>query len=248
MPPINIRLLNARYGLQTLFRAGAPRIFVNSIPKSGTNLAVSLAMAFGRMHVSGPVISDRVSSDLFARRRGLIFGHVENATATTAGLGLDAQFLLVRAPVDYARSLVRYIESNSRHPAHRLFANETPEVIFRAVIEGFSTDRFKLPSVADRYRGYIAAAQQAGAGIIDFSDLSAGAPNGGAAEEFLNIIGGENWRDRLQTALERSKETSTTFKHSQRSTFGRDFGSDLRAHPLLSEAEAIYENALCRRT
>lgn len=241
-----ICLLNAKYWLQTMGRAGTPRVFVNSIPKSGTNLIVSLTKAYGQLRLSGPVIAPQAGAQVLAKRKGLVFGHVEQVTDTLDSMGFDAGFLLVRRPEAYVKSLARYIDVNKGHPAHGVLGGTGSDALCSAVIEGAQAGPFKLEPVHDRYARYIDSAQQAGFQIADFDRLLANPPNCSPEAALLGYIGGPDFAAHFEAALARSQETSTTYRHSQNARTKIALNDAMFAHPNMQEAQACYDRALCR--
>jgi hypothetical protein len=244
MSTLAIRYLNLKYGFQTLGRNRTPRVFVNSIPKSGTNLIVSLTKAFGRMKLSGPVIAQTANGSDLAGRGGGIFGHVECFEQSATDMGLDMGVLLVRAPTAYAASLARYIESNPRHPAHKALAGQEVDTLLTAVIEGMHAGPFSLEPVHDRYVRYIENAQKTGFKIVDFDRLLKDPAEGSAEQDLLRVLGGDDYASNYEAALARSRETSTTYRHSQNAPRRIALSEDMRTHSNLQKAQTVYEAAL----
>ncbi|MGK7659760.1 MULTISPECIES: hypothetical protein [unclassified Marinovum] len=240
-----VRLLNAKYAALSLGRRRRPRIFVNSIPKAGTNLVVSLALVYGRIRVSGPVIGRTPGPAQFTGRSGLIFGHVEHLPETAEELGLDAMYLLVRRPDRYAISLARYIEVNRRHPAHGIFLAGGAEALFGAILSGIEIGRFRLEPIDQRYRSYIDTARTNGSRIADFDRLlRAGGAENSSESALLRTIGGPDYALRFNEMLTRSKRSSTTFRHSSRATLPTTLPDAITKHAVLKEAQRLYENVV----
>ena len=241
-----IALLNAGNWLGTLTKASRPRIFVNSIPKTGTNLVVSLARAYGRLAISGPLIAREAKPGDFRGRKGLVFGHVEKLPAGFRDAGFDDAFLLVRRPEDYVLSLARYIQANSRHPAHRELGQADGDTLVAAVIEGIQRGGFVLKPIDVRYREYLEDAARHGLKPVDFDQLKASPVEDGAAAELLRCIGGEDFAQSHARMLEKSRDLSSTYRHSSRSTLNVGLSDNMRAHPAFQTASELYDLHLPR--
>lgn len=239
-------IIRAKNYLTSLGRADSPRIFVNSVPKSGTNLVVSLTLAYGRLKVSGPVITGNGTGKELRGRTGLIFGHIETMEGTAKELGLEAIYLLLREPRAYAISLARYIASNKRHPLHSFYVEEGSDRLFEAVVGGVSCAGFHLDPIAERYRKYIDNGRRTEARMVDFDRLLSSTPEGGAEVQLLTAIGGPDFRETLTETLARSKSLSSTFIHSQRSTLTQSLPDALADHLEFKTARELYENAFHR--
>lgn len=246
MSSFAIRALRLKYAVQTLGRAKKPRIFVNSIPKSGTNLIVSLAKAYGRLRVSGPFIAPHMQATHLARAGGLVFGHIEIVTGRITECGFEDGILLMRRPEAYAASLGRYIDVNPRHPLHAQLAGATPAVLLASVIEGIEAGLFHLPPLHERYAAYLDNATEAGLRVADYDRLLNAPATGTAEADLLAHLGGPDYAASFDTVLAMSRKISSTWRHSARAT--RDFSlpDPLAAHPNLREATALYEAALRR--
>jgi hypothetical protein len=241
MTTLGIHFLNAKYRVKSMGRASAPRVFVNSIPKTGTNLVVSLALAYRRIAISGPIIAPVTSPRDFDHRKGLMFGHVESLEGTIDSLGLDDGFLMVRRPEDYVMSLARYIQANPRHPAHHALAKSDPSRLIHAVVQGIDLQGFKLKSIDARYRQYFNTAKRAGLKIVDFDDLKACPESGGPAADLMRVIGGEDYAAHFDEMLSASKETSTTYRHSGKSHIQGKLPDSVKHHPAFQGAAGLYE-------
>jgi len=245
---VRVKLLQLKYFAKTFRRATTPRFFVNSLPKSGTNLVVSLTDAYGLLRISGPIISTRAHPDLFRNRQGMIFGHVEHMDDLARDTGVDKGFLLIRRPADYAVSLARYIVASRRHPLHAALHDLPPEELLTAVIGGTRTaESFSLDPVATRYATYLESAKAAGLVLLDFDELRAGGPAGGAETAFLELIGGPDYARNFSAMLTRSQETSSTFRHSLRARAVEFPIAKMTGHASLVAAERMYDEALRTR-
>lgn len=246
MTAFRIRLLNAHNRLQTIGRAARPRIFVNSIPKTGTNLVVSLTRAYGRLTISGPIIARNGTGRHLGGHAGLVFGHVENLPSGLTSLGFDDSFLLVRQPEDYVLSLARYIQANQRHPAHRKYGGGDPVALITAIVEGVRVKSFVLEAIDRRYRQYLGGAANHGLKLVDFDDLTSGAPVSGAAAELMTYIGGVSFAESYDRMLAKSQKLSSTFRHSSRSTLNVTLSEHIRRNPAFQAASDLYDQYLPR--
>lgn len=244
MTGMAITLLNTKYKVQSLGRSKSPRIFVNAIPKTGTNLVVSLAQAYGRVAISGPVIAAAAASGTFAGKCGLVFGHVENLSEDLVAGGFDDAFLLVRRPEGYVMSLARYIEANKRHPLHRALGHAEMDVLLRAIVEGTTVDSFALAAIDERYRAYIGNARSGGLKIVDFDELRGGPPHRANSAALMRAIGGPDYHESFAQMLAKSKRLSTTFQHSARSQLQGELPEDIRQASSFRSASRIYDDSL----
>jgi len=233
---VAVWLLNRKNAAKTAFRAKTPRILVNSLPKSGTNLVVSLAEAYGRVRVSGPVITPCGAAHDFAGRDGLVFGHMETLEDGAAD-GFDHRFLIIRQPSDYIRSLARYITSNPRHPLYGVMKEQSGKALLTVIIEGKTGD-WTLAPVDVRYAGYVATARQHGMTVVDFDAIREG-----EAMPLLKAIGGADYAATFPEMLRRSQRTSATYRHAQRGARDDLDLAGFADHPRLVAAETVYADA-----
>lgn len=89
---------------------------------------------------------------------------------------------ILRDPRDTALSHMRYLQERPRHPAFREYmdlANDH-ERLLHSIRGGWLGDH-RLQSLDERYRGFIAWKQEAGAELVKFEDLVG--PEGGGSED-----------------------------------------------------------------
>lgn len=171
-----------------------PPIFMNSLPKSGTNLLSRFLYLTG---VFRRAISPTVGGDLplnrlrRLRKNAFLIAHAPYSSTLHTHL-TDANvtnILMVRNPISVAVSNMHYIGSKiSKHRLHDYFVNvlrSDPERL-SAVLNGVQKERFggatdSLPLVA-HYRQYAGWASANNCLIIRFEDL-VGPAGGGDLED-----------------------------------------------------------------
>ncbi|MEM6785222.1 MAG: sulfotransferase domain-containing protein [Bacteroidota bacterium] len=167
-----------------------PRVFVNSIPKSGTNLARSLLEHLPLLRPVGyrtlrdwnelsPGARRRIAS---LKRGQYALAHMPAHEPLRALLRDHAirSLFIVRDPRDVVLSLTRYVTSmNKAHRVHDYFvALPSEEARLRATIHGVPGIIASLSELLDRYLPWL---DEPGVLTIHFEDLVG--PAGGGSEE-----------------------------------------------------------------
>lgn len=187
-----------------------PRVFVNSMPKSGTHLAMSLLDAFPGFRFSGRHVAFSEIEALDGPPRGPLPPHaiagrdalvheldrVPGRSYMTGHLAYDRDLaaalessdarlvLFIRDPRAVVVSMARYFRTNPRHNLHATVQRRFPddEELRTAVIEGFEADDHARRCVPMRQRLELFAPwlEEPGALVLRFEDLVG--PRGGGSE------------------------------------------------------------------
>ena len=189
-----------------VFTGPPPKVFSNSIPKSGTHLMAHLLGQVPKLWYSGIQTSDahyrsdlhdpgdglgefhldRFTGMLRSVRNGQFvtchFAHLPGVTAALAENGFSSMFM-IRDPRDVAVSLSHYYRTLDRLPGHHRFSAMTTEQQIDATIDGlpYAEGDGRVPAMADRLRRFEAWLDDPATLVIRFEDLI-GARGGGSAE------------------------------------------------------------------
>lgn len=193
---------------RTVLTGPPPKVFANSIPKSGTHLLSQLLGGVPRLWFCGQHLNhnrfrddlerpgdragefhpERLQRQLSNVRNGqFVTAHMAYAPAVSQVLTDEgfAAFLMVRDPRDLVVSLAHYLVSREDLPGyHELVAMATPGERLMACICGIPvTSRVaqRVPSIAERlgrYRGWLTDPATL---VVRFEDLVG--PRGGGSEE-----------------------------------------------------------------
>lgn len=122
-----------------------PGLLVNSIPKSGTHLAMALLRAAGHRYAGFHRGARAPTLRLDPAGHG-VFAVAHALEGRIAGTGRVVH--LFRDPIDVAVSLVAYVRSRPDHPLHRRLGSLEPENAFDRVLDGVG----ELEPLAERFR------------------------------------------------------------------------------------------------
>ena len=158
-----------------------PRVLVNSVPKAGTHLVISILDLLPEMRTAGVHLDHQVGAGRFGKDRPetaeldwhivrSMLGRVKPGQYATSHLwGHPTLFAILeelgfrsifitRDPRDVIISDVEYIRRLRRHPQHKRFKHEYTDLDagLRADIDGFAAGRWGRPqaSLIQRLRGF----------------------------------------------------------------------------------------------
>lgn len=237
-----------------------PRVFANSVPKSGTNLLLECLRGFpmlrpGHRHVSMNS-NRRPGTDEFDRKlratgrgeytSGHAF-HSRSHAATVAEAGVDV-LLMVRDPRDVVTSHFHYV--TEKHPGHRLhehyrsLPNDDERLMasIRGVDGEHTGDGDPLEGIDEWLDRFLAWDEEPYTAVVRFEDLI-GPRGGGSREAQVETV--ERIAEHLDVDLadeEVARVAESTFSTGS-STFRKGLIGDWRNHFEPEHVEAFKDAA-----
>jgi sulfotransferase 6B1 len=199
------------YARAQFWRKG-PRIFLNSLPKAGTHLLMSIfdstpGVMNSRLHIRNNSMGLDGSANSDGINKAKFRSHLERINGgqvTTAHLPYSREadqilceldyrtVILVRNPKDLLVSRMHYISSLKRHPLHTWlttqFMTDTERLL--ALIRGGGPDS-KMPSYADTIAAFVGWKNAQNSLLIKFEDIigeKGGGDNKVRAQSLQNIF------------------------------------------------------------
>jgi hypothetical protein len=170
-------------------------VFVNSIPKAGTNLAKNIVMAVPGTYYLGsfnrtleletpPEQLDDLKGKIFSLLPGRVYsGHIPYSREVASWFSKHAfrQIFVYRDPRDYAVSVYRFImkDKQPRHPFYEMYANlgsdsERLMAVIRGLGEGvthFKVSPSSIPNVKLMYEAMLGWMSVPGVLAVRYEDL-----------------------------------------------------------------------------
>ncbi len=200
----------------------SPKIFCNSIPKSGTHLLAQIFLNLGfKITPSGEIrpwmtLEETENKLNSLKKKEYIVGHRHydkefNSQIKKHGV---SQFLIVRDPRDVVVSKAFYITKTPSHSLFSYYNRLSHRERFIAAIKGIkdeinSKEQYAISSVAEIYEKFLPWQDEEGCMIVKFEDLI-GIRGGGSDNKQLEAL--RSIIKHIGTSLKESEFKKTAFK------------------------------------